>query len=98
VDVWHDRAVFHFLIDPDDRRRYIGRLRATLKERGNAIFGTFSLDGPTKCSGLPVMRYSSETLSAELGSGFTLATRFREEHRTPSGGVQDFQWCRFVRR
>lgn len=98
VDIWHDRAVFHFLTDRDDRHRYVALLRATLKEGGNAVFGAFALDGPTKCSGLPVMRYSAETLNDELGSGFSLARSVREEHRTPSGNAQAFEWCRFVRR
>jgi hypothetical protein len=72
MDIWHDRAVFHFLTDPDDRARYIQHLRDTLKRDGSAIIATFTLDGPKQCSGVPVMRYSPETLARELGAGFAL--------------------------
>jgi hypothetical protein len=96
VDIWHDRAVFHFLTDPDDRRRYVERLRATLKRGGSAVVATFAPDGPDKCSGLPVARYSSASLNEELGHEFRLVTSLTEEHRTPSGAIQRFQWNRFV--
>ena len=98
VDVWHDRAVFHFLTDPEDRRLYANRLGALLKPGGSAIIGTFALDGPEKCSGLPVVRYSSATLGDELGPSFELVTSVREEHRTPAGAIQAFQWSRLVHR
>lgn len=95
VDLWHDRAVFHFLTEPAARRRYADRLAATLKPGGAAVLATFALDGPRKCSGLDVCRYSSETLSAELGAAFVLELSEREEHTTPSGAIQAFQWSVF---
>ena len=97
VDLWHDRAVFHFLTDPEDRRLYTNRLGTLLKPGGSAIIGTFAPDGPEKCSGLPVFRCSSATLAGELGPSFELVTSVREEHRTPAGAIQAFQWSRFVR-
>ena len=96
VDIWHDRAVFHFLTEAHDRRRYVARLRATLKPGGSAVVATFALQGPEKCSGLPVVRYSSASLNDELGLDFHLVTSDQEEHHTPSGGIQLFQWSRFV--
>jgi hypothetical protein len=75
VDIWHDRAVFHFLVTPEDRARYRARLGQALKVRGTAIVATFAPDGPEKCSGLPIARYSPESLAAELGEEFQL---FRE--------------------
>jgi SAM-dependent methyltransferase len=97
VDIWHDRAVFHFLTDAGDRARYLTRLRQAVKPRGNVIMATFALDGPTKCSGLPVMRYSAETLGAELGPGFALADAVTEGHRTPAGIMQSFCYSWFRR-
>ena len=97
MDIWHDRAVFHFLTDADDRQHYRTHLRRTLKIGGSAIFATFALDGPEKCSGLHVRRYSSETLAAELGTGFRLEHAVRHLHRTPWGGEQQFQYSRFTR-
>lgn len=96
VDIWHDRAVFHFLTEADDRRRYVARLRATLKPGGSAVVAAFALQGPERCSGLPVVRYSSASLSDELGPDFRLVTSEQEEHHTPTGGIQLFQWSRFV--
>jgi hypothetical protein len=97
VDAWHDRAVFHFLTDSRDRRAYIRRLDATLKRGGTAVIAAFALDGPERCSGLPVCRYSPATLAAELGPGLELVDSVTEAHRTPSGGVQSFMYARFVR-
>jgi SAM-dependent methyltransferase len=97
ADIWHDRAVFHFFTDADERRRYADRMRRALKPGGSAIIATFADDGPQRCSGLPVVRYSPDALSAELGAGFELRDAVREEHRTPSGGAQQFVYCRFVR-
>jgi methyltransferase family protein len=97
MDIWHDRAVFHFLIDAEDRRRYRERLRQTLKVRGTAIIATFAPDGPKKCSGLPVARYSPESLGEELGAGFILMESRRHIHRTPWGTDQAFQYSRFSR-
>jgi hypothetical protein len=98
MDIWHDRAAFHFLTDADDRARYAGHLSATVKSGGSAIIATFALDGPPSCSGLPVMRYSPESLSAELGPAFQLAQTVTHAHRTPWGVVQQFQYSRFTRR
>lgn len=95
-DVWHDRAVFHFLTDPDDRRAYQRALAAGLVPGGHLIIATFAADGPERCSGLPVQRYSPAALAAELGTRYDLVESWSEDHRTPAGGVQRFNWCRFV--
>lgn len=97
MDIWHDRAVFHFLTDPQDRTRYVDHLRRTLKVGGNAIVATFALDGPEKCSGLPVVRYSPEALSQELGPDLSLVQVVAHIHTTPWGARQSFQYSRFVR-
>ena len=98
VDIWHDRAVFHFLTDPLDRDRYRARLLQALKPEGAAIIATFAPDGPAKCSGLPVVRYSPDALEAELGRRFQLQEAVRETHVTPLGMAQEFWYCRFRRR
>ena len=98
VDIWHDRAVFHFLTEPGDRRAYMNHLRLAVKPAGAVVMATFGLEGPARCSGLPVVRYSPETLAAELGSDFTVVESFDHPHRTPSGTVQSFLHARFVRR
>ena len=98
VDVWHDRAVFHFLTAATQRDAYLQHLRGTLKSGGSAIIGTFALDGPMKCSGLPVARYSADTLASALGSEFTLVDTLHDDHTTPSGGRQPFTFARFIRR
>jgi SAM-dependent methyltransferase len=97
MDIWHDRAVFHFLTEREDRARYLRHLAETLKRDGAVIIATFAPDGPEKCSGLPVVRYSPETLAAELGEGFTLVQSLRHRHVTPWGTVQPFQYSRFAR-
>lgn len=96
VDMWHDRAVFHFLTDAEDRARYVQHLTRTLKVGGTAIIATFALDGPERCSGLPVVRYSPDTLADELGSAFTLVHSEAHSHRTPSGALQAFQYSSFA--
>jgi SAM-dependent methyltransferase len=96
MDIWHDRAVFHFLTMPEDRRRYLAHLRGVLKPGGKAIIATFGPSGPDKCSGLPVVRYSSATLAAELGSAFQLIESVTHDHRTPWGVTQSFQYSRFA--
>ena len=98
VDIWHDRAVFHFFTDPADRERYIARLRQAVKPSGAVIIATFAPDGPEKCSGLPVVRYSPEALEATLGAGFQLQEAVRESHATPFGTTQEFWYSRFLRR
>ena len=97
VDIWHDRAVFHFLTDPADREKYKERLVEHVKPGGTAIIATFALEGPGKCSGLPVMRYSSQTLASELGDQFTLVESRAHLHTTPWGATQRFQYSRFTR-
>lgn len=97
VDIWHDRAVFHFLTDAADRAAYLRQLRRILKPGGAAIIATFALDGPDACSGLPVLRYSPETLAAELGEDVRLVESVAHDHQTPSGARQSFQYSRFVR-
>ena len=97
MDIWHDRAVFHFLIESEDRARYVAHLRDTLKPGGSAIIATFALDGPATCSGLPVVRYSAQTLAAELGEDFQLAETRAWQHVTPRGGTQTFQYSTFRR-
>jgi SAM-dependent methyltransferase len=94
-DLWHDRAVFHFLTDPSDRRRYVAQLRRAVRPGGFVLIATFAPDAPPRCSGLDVMRYSPEMLEAEVGSGFRLRSSRREEHRTPGGRIQAFIYCLF---
>jgi len=96
-DLWHDRAAFHFLTEPADRNAYINRLRLAVAPGGQVIIGTFALDGPEKCSGLPVQRYDSRSLAEVLGPAFELADGHAELHRTPWGSIQPFQFSRFRR-
>ena len=96
-DVWHDRTVFHFLTKPADRSAYVRVATESLKLGGHAILATFSLEGPTRCSGLDVVRYSAENLSRELGPAFALQEEAHESHRTPSGAEQKLLYCLFER-
>lgn len=96
-DVWHDRAVFHFLISAKARCAYINLLNKTLPPGGFAIFATFAPDGPDRCSGLEVRRYDSESLAAELGPQFSLVKSIPEIHHTPWGQAQSFQYSVFRR-
>jgi SAM-dependent methyltransferase len=91
--VWHDRAVFHFLIDPDDRRRYVQQVLRALAPGGHVIVATFGPDGPERCSGLPTARYDADALHAEFGAQFGLLERREERHRTPAGVEQQFIYC-----
>jgi 2-polyprenyl-3-methyl-5-hydroxy-6-metoxy-1,4-benzoquinol methylase len=95
--VWHDRAVFHFLTDANDRASYRESLTKAVRPDGYAMLATFALDGPKRCSGLDVVRYSPESLGAELGQEFELVESRSEIHRTPSGGEQKFVYCLFRR-
>jgi len=90
---WHDRAVFHFLTDAPDRARYVDQARRTVRAGGYVLVATFAEDGPTRCSGLEVARYSPSALHAEFGAGFTFLSAEREEHRTPAGTFQAFTYC-----
>jgi len=92
-DIWHDRAVFHFLTEVADRRAYVEQVTRAVRPGGHVIIATFGIDGPEKCSGLPVMRYEPETLHAEFGDAFRLISHEKETHRTPSGAVQQFLYC-----
>lgn len=94
-ELWHDRAVFHFLTSPRDRRAYADAVRHAVKPGGFLIVATFAEDGPTECSGLPVMRYRPEELQAEFGDAFALVDQAREEHQTPAGRIQSFVYCLF---
>jgi trans-aconitate methyltransferase len=94
-DVWHDRAAFHFLTDPNDQAAYIARLRRALRPGGHAIIATFAPDGPERCSGLTVSRYDADALAATLGDGFELIDTRRHDHTTPWGAVQKFQFSTF---
>ncbi len=89
-DVWHDRAVFHFLTNPIDRQAYLDRLNESLSSGGYFIVATFAPDGPERCSGLPVCRYSPEELEATLGCAFRIDTSSRHNHLTPSAKTQRF--------
>lgn len=91
-EVWHDRAVFHFLVDERQRDAYLATLRGALGGPGVVVIGTFAADGPEQCSGLPVKRYDPERLAAVFGPEFDVVEQRREEHRTPSGIVQPFTW------
>ncbi len=89
---WHDRAVFHFLVDPDDRRRYRETAAAAVRPGGALVVGAFAADGPQSCSGLPTARYDAASLSAELAPEFAPVHAEREGHRTPGGAEQAFTW------
>jgi hypothetical protein len=92
-DIWHDRAVFHFLTDPVDRMAYVQQVMKSVKLGGHVIVATFAPDGPAQCSGLPVARYAPEQLHGEFGSHFELIEHISEEHTTPWGAVQHFVYC-----
>ena len=92
-DVWHDRAVFHFLTSEDDRAEYVRSVLRSVKPGGHVIVATFAEDGPEQCSGLPVMRYSPTLLHSEFGDSFRLLSHQAEEHNTPFGTVQKFVYC-----
>jgi hypothetical protein len=96
-DLWHDRAAFHFLTEVSDRTAYIERLKNALPVGGHAIIGTFALDGPERCSGLPVVRYDATQLALMLTPLFTLVDMRRHEHKTPWGSLQQFQFGVFRR-
>ena len=96
-DIWHDRAVFHFLTDKLDRSSYVHAMSRALKPGAHAIIATFDLNGPEQCSGLDVVRYSPDTMSAVLGDSFQLVETSVEQHVTPRGTLQSFVYCRFKR-
>lgn len=92
-DIWHDRAVFHFLTDPADRAAYVRQVMKSVKQGGHVIVATFAPDGPEQCSGLPVARYAPDQLHGEFGPAFELLEHTTEEHKTPWGSVQHFVYC-----
>lgn len=94
-DIWHDRALFHFLTAAADRARYVAQVRHAVRPGGHVVVATFAEDGPTRCSGLPVVRYTPDALRDELGAGFQLIDSLRDEHLTPSGARQAFVFCLF---
>jgi SAM-dependent methyltransferase len=96
--VWHDRAVFHFLTASQDRHRYLHTLESATAAGAVAVFGCFALDGPQQCSGLPVARYGPRELADQLRIRWTLIAQDREEHITPAGAAQPFTWAAFRRR
>lgn len=95
--LWHDRAVFHFLTEAADRAAYKRALLAGTQADSHVVIASFAPDGPERCSGLPVRRYSPQSLQAELGSDFRLENSRQDEHRTPGGNIQRFQFSRFIR-
>ncbi len=92
-DVWHDRAVFHFLTEASDRQSYIDNVRHAVRKGGHVIVATFAPDGPDHCSGLEVVRYSPESLHDEFGDGFEVVDSTHETHQTPFGTEQKFIYC-----
>jgi len=94
-DIWHDRAAFHFLTNAADRAAYVACLDKAIKPGGSVIIATFALDGPEKCSGLPVNRYDAASLGEVLGNGFELVHARRHEHVTPWAATQRFQFSIF---
>ena len=95
--LWHDRAVLHFLTLPEERAAYVKALLAAVVPGGCIVISTFALDGPEKCSGLPVVRYSAESLATELGPELKLIETMSDDHKTPWGTMQRFQFSRFTR-
>jgi len=92
-DVWHDRAVFHFLTEAKARRRYVEAVSSSVKPGGHVIIATFGPQGPLQCSGLPIVRYSPQSLHDEFGGRFDLIEHREEAHLTPAGAVQQFIYC-----
>jgi SAM-dependent methyltransferase len=92
-DVWHDRAVFHFLTATSDRVAYVRQVAHAMRPGGHVIISTFGPEGPTKCSGLDVVRYDAESLHREFGVNFRLLTSSKELHQTPFGTTQQFLYC-----
>ena len=93
LDVWHDRAVFHFLTAAHDRQRYVEQVRHAMRPGGHVLVATFAHDGPSRCSGLDVARYSPDELHGEFGDEFRLLSSTKEDHVTPAGAHQAFIYC-----
>lgn len=97
VDVWHDRAVFHFLTEESDRQAYLASVRAALRVEGHVIIATFGPGGPDHCSGLPVERYDADKLAELFGPPFELVRNLQRQHVTPAGTSQEFTYAVFQR-
>jgi ubiquinone/menaquinone biosynthesis C-methylase UbiE len=95
-DVWHDRAVFHFLTSASDRQAYVAQMTAALRPGGHVLIATFGPEGPLRCSGLEVVRYDAQSLSKELGKAFRLIDCTLEHHETPAGATQQFLHALFA--
>ncbi len=95
-DVWHDRAVFHFLTTAADRKAYVRQVVRSVRRGGHVIVSAFGPEGPTRCSGLDVVRYDAESLHAEFGASFRLISSSRQLHETPFGTTQQFLYCHCV--
>ena len=95
VDLWHDRAVFHFLTTAADQEGYLAGLRAAICPGGHVVMGTFGARGPEYCSGLPVVRYDPPALARRLGPDFELLRSLEKTHHTPSGVAQEYTHCLF---
>ncbi len=93
LDLWHDRAVFHFLTTAEDRAAYVQQVLRALKPGGHVIMATFGANGPVQCSGLPVVRYDSDSLHTEFGNAFDLLLHEEHLHHTPFGTDQQFVYC-----
>jgi hypothetical protein len=96
--LWHDRALFHFLVRQADRKQYRRALLEGLDVGGQLILATFAIDGPTRCSGLDIVQYDADKISVEFGRHFQLLEQVDERHFTPAGGEQRFSWFRLQRR
>jgi 2-polyprenyl-3-methyl-5-hydroxy-6-metoxy-1,4-benzoquinol methylase len=96
-DIWHDRAVFHFLTEARERETYVRQVMRAVKPGGHVILATFAPDGPEQCSGLPVARYAPEQLHGEFGPAFDLVEHTLEDHATPWGSIQHFVYCHCVK-
>jgi SAM-dependent methyltransferase len=94
-DLWHDRALFHFLTDPKDQRAYVAAMMRAVKHGGSVVLAAFAESGPRQCSDLPVVRYRPGTLQTELGDDFVLVEDLTEDHCTPGGATQPFVYCLF---
>lgn len=95
-DLWHDRALFHFMVDSVDRRAYLATLERGLAPGGHVVIATFGPEGPRRCSGLPVHRYDVEALRAALGDRFKLCSTRRHRHLTPAGAAHEFVYAHLV--
>ena len=95
-DIWHDRAVFHFLTEPDDRAAYGAQVRRSVRPGAHVIVAAFGPNGPSECSGLPVVRYTPDARHSQFGGAFELLEHLSEDHHTPSGAVQQFVYCHCV--